>query len=326
MVGGLLQLAVQFPALRRIGALPRMRAAPAAIRAAWHHPGVRAVLAQMAPALLSVSVAQFSLLINTQIASRVGVGAVSWLFYADRLMEFPTALLGVALGVVLMPQLAAAQGRQDAAGYSALLDWGLRLVLLLSLPCALALLLFSNALVAVLFQRGAFSAHDVDQTVVALMGYGVGLVGLVAVKVLAPGYFARQDMRTPVKVAIAVLVATQALNVVFVPRLAHAGLALSIGCGALINAGWLLFGLRRSGAYVPSPGWWRFALRVLLASALLGAWLAWGARVIDWTGLVGHTAVRAGWLAAFIGGAVLIYFAALAAMGLRVREFMHRGS
>jgi len=326
MVGGLLQLAVQLPALRRIGALPRVRAAPAAVRSAWHHPGVRMVLAQMAPALLSVSVAQFSLLINTQIASRVGVGAVSWLFYADRLMEFPTALLGVALGVVLMPQLAAAQGRQDAQGYSALLDWGLRLVLMLSLPCALALLVFSNALVAVLFQRGAFSAHDVQQTVTALMGYGVGLLGLVAVKVLAPGYFARQDTRTPVKIAIAVLVATQALNVVFVPRLAHAGLALSIGCGALINAGWLLFGLRRSGAYVPLPGWGRFAARVALASALLGAWLAWGARAVDWTGLVGHTALRVGWLAAFIGGAVLIYFAALAAMGLRLREFMHRAS
>jgi putative peptidoglycan lipid II flippase len=325
MVGGLLQLAVQVPALRRIGALPRVRAAPVAIRGAWHHPGVRQVLAQMAPAVLGVSVAQFSLLINTQIASHVGVGAVSWLFYADRLMEFPTALLGVALGVVLMPQLAAAQGRDDSGAYSALLDWGLRLVLVLTLPCALALLVFPNALVAVLFQRGAFGAHDVGQTVTALMGYGVGLLGLVAVKVLAPGFYARQDTRTPVKIAIVVLVATQALNVLFVPLFAHAGLALSIGCGALLNAGWLLFGLRRSGAYVPRPGWGGFAGRVVAASALLGAFLAWGARVVDWTGLVGHTAIRVGWLAAFLGGAVLIYFGALAALGIRLREFMHRG-
>ncbi len=177
MLGGVLQLAAQIPALLRVGGLPRIGLAPAAIAAAWRHPGVARILMQMAPALVGVSVAQFSMLINTQIASHQGVGAVSWLFYADRLMEFPTGLLGVALGVVLMPQLAAAQGRADAAGYSALLDWGLRLVLLLALPCAAALLVFPTPLVAVLFQRGAFTAHDVAQTVPALMGYGVGLIG-----------------------------------------------------------------------------------------------------------------------------------------------------
>jgi putative peptidoglycan lipid II flippase len=325
MVGGALQLAIQVPALLKLGVMPRIALSPGRMRAAWRHPGVRRVLSQMAPALLSVSVAQFSLLINTQIASRVGVGAVSWLFYADRLMEFPTALLGVALGVVLMPQLAAAQGRKDAAGYSDLLDWGLRLVLLLTLPCAVALLVFPEPMVAVLFQRGAFGTHDVSQTVTALMGYGVGLLGLVAVKVLAPGYFARQDTRTPVKIAIAVLVVTQLLNLVFVPWLAHAGLALSIGCGALLNAAWLLLGLKRSGAYVPAPGWGGFALRVGGATLLLAAWLAWGARFVDWTGLVGATWTRIGWLALFLGGAALLYFLALVGMGIRLRHFVRRG-
>ncbi|MEP7056658.1 MAG: murein biosynthesis integral membrane protein MurJ [Caldimonas sp.] len=325
MLGGALQLALQVPALLRVAVLPRIGMAPSAIRSAWRHPGVARILMQMAPALLGVSVAQFSMLINTQIASHQGVGAVSWLFYADRLMEFPTALLGVALGVVLMPQLAAAQGRADAVGYSALLDWGLRLVLLLALPCAVALLVFPNALVAVLFQRGAFSAHDVAQTVPALMGYGVGLMGLVAVKILAPGFFARQDTRTPVMIAIAVLVLTQLLNLLFVPWLGHAGLALSIGCGALINASWLFVGLRRNGAYVPSPGWLPFALRVLVATALLGGLLAWGAHAVDWIGLHDRQWQRVGWLAAFLVSAALLYFVALAAMGIRLEQFMRRG-
>ena len=325
MLGGVLQLAVQVPALLRIGALPRIGLVPASIRRAWAHPGVGRVLRLMAPALLGVSVAQFSMLINTQIASHQGAGAVSWLFYADRLMEFPTALLGVALGVVLMPQLAAAQGRRDEAGYSALLDWGLRLVLLLALPCAVALLVFPKALIAVLFQRGAFSAHDVTQTVTALMGYGVGLMGLVAVKILAPGFFARQDTRTPVRIAIGVLVLTQLLNLVFVPWLSHAGLALSIGCGALINAGWLFMGLRRAGAYTPSPGWGLFALRVGVAALLLGTWLGWGSWIIDWVGLSQRPWLRVAWLIAFLGGAALIYFAALAVMGLRLRQFARRG-
>ncbi len=325
MLGGALQLAVQVPALLRVGAIPRIGVAPAAIRSAWRHPGVARILTQMAPALIGVSVAQFSMLINTQIASHQGVGAVSWLFYADRLMEFPTALLGVALGVVLIPQLSAAQGRNDGAAYSALLDWGLRLVLLLALPCAVALLVFANALVAVLFQRGAFTAHDVRQTVTALMGYGVGLMGLIGVKILAPGFYARQDTRTPVKIAIAVLVLTQLLNLVFVPFLGHAGLALSIGCGALINAAWLFIGLRRAGAYAPLPGWAPFTVRVLVATALLGALLAWGSGVIDWIGLHDHPWLRVGWLAAFLGGAALLYFAALAAMGLRLEQFARRG-
>ena len=325
ILGGMLQLAAQVPALLRVGAVPRIRLAPAAVRTAWRHPGVARILMQMAPALVGVSVAQFSMLINTQIASHQGVGAVSWLFYADRLMEFPTGLLGVALGVVLMPQLAAAQGRQDGAGYSALLVWGLRLVLLLSLPCAAALLVFPTPLIAVLFQRGAFTAHDVAQTVPALMGYGVGLIGLIAVKILAPGFFARQDTRTPVKIAIAVLVMTQMLNLVLVPLLGHPGLALSIGCGALINASWLFVGLRRVGAYQPSPGWGPFAARVLIATALLSGWLAWGARAIDWVGLHDQPWLRVGWLATFLVGAGLIYFVALIAMGIRLNQFARRG-
>ena len=326
MLGGVLQLAVQVPALVAIGQLPRIGLSPRAVRAAWRHPGVHKVLRQMAPALIGVSVAQVSLFINTQLASHLGVGAISWLGYADRLMEFPTGLLGVALGVVLIPQLSSAQGRGDTAAYSNLVDWGLRLVLLLALPCAMALLVFPEALVAALFHRGAFTASDVAQTVRALQGYGVGLMGLIAVKILAPGFYARQDIRTPVRIAVAVLVLTQVLNAVFwffVPSLQHAGLALSIGLGALVNAAWLFVGLRRSGAYVPAPGWGGFGLRVLVATTLLTGWLAWGQHAIDWVGLTGWT--RAGLLTGMLGGAMLLYFGALLAMGLNPRQFARRG-
>ena len=325
MAGGVLQAAVQVPALWRIGVMPRFGASPAAVRAAWLHPGVRHVLRQMAPALLGVSVAQVSLLINTQIASHVGVGAVSWLTFADRLMEFPTALLGVALGVVLLPQLSAAQGRGDAQDYSDLLDWGLRLVVMLVLPCALALLLFPEPLVAVLYHYGAFAERDVQQTVQALMGYGVGLLGLVAVKILAPGFYASQDIRTPVRIAIGVLVATQAMNVVLVPWLGHAGLALSIGLGAILNALVLLRGLLVRGLYRPRPGWASFVARLVPANLLLAVLLVAAAGHVDWLGLQGQWAQRAGWMAAVMGASIALYFAALRLAGLDLRQFVRRG-
>ena len=325
MAGGVLQLALQVPALARIGCLPRIGLTPGAVRRAWHHPGVGRVLRQMAPALLGVSVAQISLVINTQIASHVGVGAVSWLTFADRLMEFPTALLGVALGVVLLPQLSEAQAQGDDARYGGLLDWSLRLVVLLALPCAAALLVFAEPMVAVLYHYGAFSARDVAQTVAALRGYGVGLIGIVAVKVLAPGFYARQDIRTPVKIALAVLLATQAMNALFVPWIGHAGLALSIGIGALINALSLLIGLRWLGVYTPAPGWGAFLARVLLATAALTAVLAWAAWRIDWIGLAAHWGWRIGLLAAVLAGVALLYFGLLALAGLRPRQFMRRG-
>jgi len=325
MVGGVAQLAIQFPVLRRIGVLPHIGLLPGKIRAAWAHPGVGRVMRQMAPALVGVSVAQVSILINTQIATHQGVGAVSWLEYASRLMELPTGLLGVALGVVLIPQLSAANGRNDSAAYSSLLDWGLRLVMLLALPCSVALLTFPTGLISVLFHNGAFDALAVRQTSAALMGYGVGLMGLVGVKILAPGFYGRQDTRTPVKIAIAVLVLTQLMNALFVPFLGHVGLALSISVGAMINALWLFIGLKRVGAYRPEPGWPMFALRVAVATGVLGALLWWAEHHIDWLGLGHHQWQRIGWTALCLGGGALLYFGVLALSGLKFRQFMRRG-
>ena len=271
MVGGVAQLAVQWAALARLGLTPRLSLR---FREARADPTVQRILRQMAPATLGVSVAQLSLLINTNIATWLQSGSVTWLSFADRLMEFPTALLGVALGTVLLPSLSAAHARDDHGNYSALLDWGLRLVLLLGLPAAVGMALLSDGLVATLFHYGAFGAQDVAQTRLAVISYSAGLIGLLAVKILAPGFYAKQDIRTLVKIAIGVLIVTQLLNLVLVPLMAHAGLALAIGLGACLNALALLVGLLRRGVYQPGPGWSVFALRLLPALAASGAALA----------------------------------------------------
>jgi putative peptidoglycan lipid II flippase len=327
VAGGALQLALQVPALRSIGMLPRPGLSPSRVVAAWRHSGVRRMLRQMAPALLGVSVAPLSMLINLQIASHVGPGAVSWLTYADRLMEFPTALLGVALGVVLTPQLSGAQARGDTERYSDLLDWGLRLVALLALPSAVALLVFAEPMVAVLYHRGAFAAADVHQTTTAVIGYGVGLIGLVGLKVVAPGYYARQDLRTPVKVALAMLVLTQVLNLVFVfgVGLGVAGLALSTGLAAVVNAGWLMRGLMRLGSYRPRAGWRGYLLRVLVGCTAMGVLMAWAARRLDWVALGASELVRAASLAGVLAASAALYFVVLALLGVRWRELLRRG-
>jgi len=324
MVGGALQLAVQIPALRRIGMLPRIAFNWTAAQQAWADPATKNIAKLMLPALLGVSVAQISLIINTQIASHLTPGSVSWLTYADRLMEFPTAMLGVAIGVVLMPQLAAAKAANDPEKYSAMLDWGLRIVVLLAVPCAVALLTFAQPLVATLYHYGAFTDRDVQQTTTALMGYGAGLLGLVAIKVLAPGFYASQDIKTPVFIAIGVLVLTQLLNLALVPVFQHAGLALAIGIGALVNALCLLAGLLRRGSYQPAPGWGLFAMQVIGASALLAVFLLWAADAVSWTGLKSAVFQRIGLLALVMLASAAIYFVALWISGLKLRKLMRR--
>jgi len=325
MLGGLLQAGIQVPALKALGLMPQIRVSWRGFVQAWHHPGVGRVLKQMSPALLGVSVAQVSLLINTQIASHLATKSVSWLTYADRLMEFPTSLLGVALGVVLIPQLSAARARGDKEGYSGMIDWGLRLVVLQTLPCAIALLVFARPLLAVLFHYGHFEGADVLGTVPALQGYGLGLLGIVSVKILAPGYFAQLDTRTPVRIAIAVLVFTQLMNLLFVYGLhiGVGGLALSIGLGATINATWLLIGLVRLGVYKPHPGWSGFLARALVATAVLGACLVWADHAIDWLDR-SHPVLRAAKMAGVLGGVALLYVAVLSATGLKLKQFMRK--
>ncbi|MGV1044838.1 murein biosynthesis integral membrane protein MurJ [Limnohabitans sp.] len=324
MLGGLLQLGVQIPALHRLGLLPRIGLSPQTFRRAWQDEATRRILRLMGPALLGVGVAQISLIINTQIASHLAPGSVSWLSYSDLLMEFPTAMLGVALGAVLMPQLAAARAAGNVSRYAEMLDWGLRLVVLLALPCAAALLVFAEPLVSVLYHYGAFTDKDVAQTTLSLQGYGLGLIGLVAIKVLAPGYYASQDVRTPMKIALVVLLITQLSNLMLVPLMQHAALTLSISIGALVNALLLLIGLLRRGSYKPQPGWARFALQVLVATGLLAALLWVAAHQLQWVSLRQTPWLRIGWMVVVLLTSAVLYFGALWATGVRLKAFLKR--
>lgn len=322
VAGGILQVALQIPALTKIGMLPRIGLNPAV---GLRDPGVRRVLQKMGPAVFAVSAAQISLMINTNIASRLAHGSVSWLSYADRLMEFPTALLGVALGTILLPNLSKANIEGDTVEYSALLDWGLRLTFLLALPCAVGLATLSEALTATLFHYGKFDAQSVVMTSHALVAYGVGLIGLIVVKILAPGFYAKQDIKTPVKIAIGVLIATQLMNYLFVPFFAHAGLALSIGLGACVNAGFLYWGLRHQQIYTPRPGWGTFILRLLGSLLLMAAVALWSGAHFDWIALRAHPLLRLGALLLVLAACGITYFGTLMAMGFRFRDFKRIG-
>lgn len=316
LIGGALQLALQLPALARIGMLPR----PAVM---WRDEGVRRVMRLMAPALLGVSVTQISLLINTIFASFLESGSVSWLYYADRLMEFPIGLLGAALGTILLPSLSrlSAEGRHDE--YAQTLDWGLRLCLLLALPAALALAIIAVPLVTTLFHYGAFSANDVLQTRKALIAYAVGLTGLLLVKVLAPGFYARQNIRTPVKIALASLAVTQVLNLILIGSLKHAGLALAVGLAACFNAALLYRGLRRHDIYRPQAGWRRFLLQLAAALAAMGTALALLAGDTEaWLAMAGGERLLRLLLLVTVGATV--YFGALRLGGIRVADFRRR--
>lgn len=313
MLGGILQLGFQLPYLKQIGMLtrPRLR---------LHDEGVWRVMRKMAPAVFGVSVSQISLLLNTNFASHLPSGSISWMNYADRLMELPTGVLGVALGTVLLPSLSRhrAEGAMDR--YSATLDWGLRLCVLLALPAAVALAAISQPVVATLFLTNRFHAFDVVMTEHALMAYSVGLLGIIAVKVLAPAYYAQQDIKTPVKIGVLTLAITQLLNLALIQPLHHAGLALAISLGGCINAALLLAGLRRKGIYVPQPGWWPLFGKTLLAllamtAVLLGTQYLLG----DWLQMRGLE--RWGKLAVLVAAGAVSYFAALRALGFRLRDF-----
>jgi putative peptidoglycan lipid II flippase len=316
--GGLLQLGFQLPFLAKIGMLPRMRFD-------LKDPGVWRILKLMGPAVFGVSIGQVSLLINTIFASFLVTGSVSWLYYADRLMEFPTGLLGVALGTILLPSLTRSFAERTSEEYSKLLDWGLRLTFLLALPCALALGLLAVPLIATLFHHGAFGAQDVMMTRNALIAYSLGLLGLILVKVLAPGFYARQNIRTPVKIALITLAATQLMNLAFVWQLRHAGLALAISLGACLNAGLLYYKLRQHEVFRPQPGWIAFLAKVAVALLVMSAvlWLAMGENGAWLNATVWW---RIGRLSMLVVMGIAAYFCSLWLLGFRLHQFAKRSS
>lgn len=317
-IAGFVQLAFQIPFLKKIDMLP-------SLSFSLKDPGMWRVIKQMGPAMFGVSISQISLIMNGIIASFFVAGSVSWLYYADRLMEFPSGMLGAALGTILLPSLSKCYASNNLVEYSKLLDWGLRLTVMLALPAALALGLIAVPILATFFQRGAFAGHDVVMTSHALMGYSVGLIGILLVKILAPAFYAKQDIRTPVKIGIVTLIVTQLMNLLFVYglQLHHAGLALSIGLGACMNSAILFYFLRTRNIYQPEPGWAKFFGKITVALAALGVtlWLGMGTEQ-SW--LTNSGWARIGRLTLLITGGVAAYFAALAVLGFRPKDFSKR--
>ncbi|MBD8543813.1 murein biosynthesis integral membrane protein MurJ [Oxalobacteraceae sp. CFBP 8761] len=322
-VGGLLQVAIQIPSLVKIGMLPRISFNP---MTGLRDAGVRRMLKKMGPAVFAVSAAQISLLINTGIAASLAAGAVSALQYADRLMEFPTAMLGVALGTILLPSLSKANSEGDTAEYAALLNWGLRLTFLLALPAAVGMATLAVPMIATLFHYGKFDDAALVNSSMPLMAYSAGLLGIILVKILAPAFYARQDVKTPVRIAVGVLVATQLMNLIFVPLMGVAGLALSIGLGACINATCLYIGLRRRGIYTPQPGWGKFFLKLAIGVAVMGAVAWFGQAQFDWAAMKVTPGLRIGALFGIIVASAVTYFAMLALLGFRPRDFRRRAA
>jgi putative peptidoglycan lipid II flippase len=317
---GAVQLVFMIPFLRRISMMPRPRWGAA-------HPGVKKIMGLMAPAIFGSSVAQISILLDTLIASFLVTGSISWLYYSDRLMEFPLGIFGIALATVILPNLSRQHASASHQQFAATLDWSIRFVILISAPASLGLVILAGPVLATIFYGGEFLADDVRMASLSLMAYGGGLVALTLVKVLAPGYFARQDTRTPVRVGLIALGFNMAFNLVVVVPWAwlggaapHAGLALSTSLSGFVNAALLWRGLRRDGVLPSSAGLPRFLLRVGVACGVMGLLVSYFTPPISaWieAGLV----VRCTWLGVLIVGASAAYFATLYSVGLRPSEF-----
>jgi putative peptidoglycan lipid II flippase len=324
LIAGIAQLLVQAPALVRLGLLPRPRWG-------WKHSGVRKVLRLMIPTLIGSSVAQINLLVDSILATFLVSGSVTWLYYSDRLMEFPLGVFGVALSTVILPNLSRKFAQQTPQAFSATMDWALRLAVIITLPAAVGLAALATPLLIALFQYEAFLLSDVEMTALSLSAYALGLPAFIAVKVLAPGYYARQDTKTPVKIAITSMVSNMVMNFLFVGVLVslsfkgpHMGLALASSLAAYINAGMLYRGLRKQGVYAPEPGWLRVNLAVIAASLLMLAFLLYNSvDAVTWAADPARGRVER--LFILVGGGVLVYFLGLFLAGFR-RHHLEKGA
>lgn len=315
LIAGSVQLLFQLPFLARLHLLPRPRVDR-------QHEGVRQIIKLMIPALFGVSVSQINLLLDTVLASFLQTGSVSWLYYSDRLVELPLGVFGIAIATVILPSLSRQHVSESSQQFRATLDWALRLVCLLAFPAALALFVLAEPLIMTLFQYGAMTPRDVDMAAMSLRAYSVGLVAFMLIKVLAPGYFSRQDTKTPVKIAVWAMVANMVLNLILIWPLQHAGLALATSLAAFLNAGLLFIGLYRLGIYRPQSGWGLLALRMVLAngamvlvivllSSEVQGWLEWSV----WQ--------RAWQLGVLCVAGASAYFVILFVAGLRPRHLRH---
>ncbi|HSW13799.1 MAG TPA: murein biosynthesis integral membrane protein MurJ [Solimonas sp.] len=322
-VAGILQFMFQWPSLRKLGLLPRPRWG-------WSDLRVRRVVTLMLPILFGASVQQISLLLDTILASLLVTGSVSWLYYADRLMEFPLGIFSIAVATVILPSLAAQHAKKSAEDFSATLDWGLRTILVIGVPAALGLFLLAGPLTTTLFQYRAFNAHDVRMTTIALMAYAIGFMGFSLVKVLIPGFYARQETRLPVRFGLIAIVSGMAMSAGFVGLslwldfdAPHAGLALATSLSAWINASLLFTRLKRDRIYQPRPGWRAFSLRLLAGNAAMTVLLLLACPgLADW--LAAGLQQRGQWTLGLVVAAMLAYFGTLALCGMRLAHFRRR--
>lgn len=313
-IGGLVQLLFQIPFLLKIKQLPRPRWG-------WKDSGVQKIIKLMIPAMFGVSVSQINLLLDTILASFLVTGSISWLYYSDRLVEFPLGVLGIALSTVILPSLSKKHAAASKAEFSHTIDWALRWVFIIGTPAAIGLIWLAEPLLLTLFQYGEFSADDAHKASLSLMAYGLGLLPFIFIKVLAPGYFARQDTKTPVKIGIIAMVTNMVLNIILMIQFAHVGLALATSLSAMLNAGLLYIGLRKLKVYQPDAGWGVFMLKLLLPNMSLllilfyltpdiTEWLAWTV----WQ--------RFAVLLGLISGTIVVYFGFLRLAGINIKQLL----
>lgn len=311
--GGILQLLFQLPYLKTLGLLklPRFY---------LKDKVVLRVIKLMLPAIFAMSIAQISIVINNVFASFLPSGSISWINYADRLMEFPTGVLGVALGTILLPNLSKYASENNVELFSKTMDWGIQICLILALPATIGLALISHELTMALFMRGKFTMYDVIMTQKALIAYAIGLLGLILVKVFAPGFYAHKNVKTPVKIAIIVLILTQIMNLIFIGPFKHAGLALAIGIGACINASCLLFFLIKHNIYITRIKWKKFISKIIIAIIIMTISVIFSLKYLPFN-FGGANYLRFLSLSSIVLIAVMSYFFSLFLLGLRLKHF-----
>lgn len=314
LIAGVLQLLFQIPFLHHVRALPRPRIAR-------RHPGAERVFKLMLPAVFGSSVAQINMLVNTLLASFLVTGSVSWLYYSDRLMEFPLAVFGIALATVILPSLSQKHVSASHEEFSQLLDWALRWVFLIGTPASIGLIVLAEPILTTLFQYGRFQPQDVQMTARALVAFSFGLLGFILVKILASGFYARQNTRTPARVAVLSVAANILLSLLLIYPLAHAGLALAISLAAFINAGLLFRLLRKDGAYRPESGWGRLLVRIAVAASVMALVVGWGAGSASaW--IEAGVLERVTRLALCIVSGAMVYIVAILLLGVRPKELL----
>tara|TARA_R110001599_G_scaffold55327_1_gene153120 strand:+ start:4108 stop:5733 length:1626 start_codon:yes stop_codon:yes gene_type:complete len=313
-IAGVVQLFFQFPFLLKMGLLPRPRFD-------YKHEGVKRIFILMVPALFGVSVSQINLLLDTILASFLQTGSVSWLYYSDRLAELPLGIFGIAIATVILPSLSRQHASKSKQEFSNTIDWALRIVILMGVPAALALILLAEPLVTALFYYGELTQNDVFMSAMSLRAYALGLLAFMLIKVLAPGYFSRQDMKTPVKIGIWAMTANMVLNLILIWPLQHTGLALATAISSWMNALWLLSGLIKRDVYMRSVGWGLFTLRILLANGLMiGLVYYLNPTTPEWFDMTVWE--RSGQLALLVFSGVGLYFLALILSGMKLKALL----